>query len=167
MASNLTPYLPSDTDSVWPTTNEFPVGTINPTKFQLVFPKMPYLQVFCNTIIVPNINLGTANQGSTFLDLKHPGEKLYYQNLECTFLVDSEMKNYRQLHDWMKRISVEGYNSDVVADAKLLINNNAITFQDVYPVSLGTFILDATATDIQFPSCQITFAYNKFDFDPL
>lgn len=165
MATNISQFLPTETSSVWPTTNDFPVGTINPSKFQLVFPKMPYLQVFCNVVIVPNMNLGTANQSSTFLDLKHPGEKLYYQNLECTFLVDSEMKNFKHIHQWMKKLSVEGYNSDIVTDAKLLINNNTINFYEVFPVSLGSLILDSTATDIQYPSCQVVFAYNNYDIE--
>ena len=147
---------------VWPTNAEFPVGTINPTRFQLVFPKLPHLEMFCNVVILPNVNLGVANQSTRIVDLKQPGEKLYFNVLECTFLIDNRMKNYLEIFSWMKRISVAGLAVDSFADCHLVTDVGTIVFENAFPISLGNAIFDATATDINYPSCQVSFAYDQF-----
>jgi len=164
MSTNLNILLPQKPDDVWPSRDEFPLGTINTTRFRLVFPKMPYLEVFCNVIPIPRVSFGIANQDSTYLNIKHPGEKLYFDNLSADFLVDNEMKNYVEIFNWMQRISTLGLNQDTVSDAKILVNTKTFNFYNVYPISIGgDFILNSTNTDIQFPSCNVVFAYDNFN----
>ena len=150
------------TTKVWPSQNEFPVGPINPTRFQLAFPKLPHLEMFCNVVILPNVNLGMATQSNRILDLKQPGEKLYFNTLECTFLIDNKMKNYFEIFSWMKRISTSGLNKDSYADCHLLTDVGTFVFENSFPISLGNAVFDATATDINYPSCQVSFAYDQF-----
>lgn len=148
--------------TVWPSQDAFPVGSINPTRFQLVFPKLPHLEMFCNVVILPNVNLGVANQSTRIVDLKHPGEKLYFNILECTFLIDYRMNNYKEIFSWMKRISVSGLASDSFADCHLITGAGTVVFENAFPISLGNAIFDSTATDINTPSCQVSFAYDQF-----
>ena len=149
------------TTQVW-SPNAFPVGTYDPTRFQLVFPGLPNLEMFLNVISVPNVNLGMANHTTRLIDLKQPGEKLYFSVLECSFIFDVKMNNYKELYNWMKRISVMGLHESDVQDARLITEIGVFVFQNVYPISLGGAVFDATATDIQSPSCQVTFAYDLF-----
>lgn len=147
---------------IWPDTNSFPLGTTNPTRFQLVFPTLPHLEMFCNVISLPGISLGTAQRTTRIADLKLTGEKLYYDVLGVEFLFDNQMQNWKEIHDWMKRISVQGLHASDAVPVRLITNVGVFIFEDVFPISLGQAVFDATQTDIQTPSCNVQFVYNRY-----
>jgi hypothetical protein len=45
--------------------------------------------------------LGGATQATPLLDVPLPGEKLSYSPLDITFLVDENLNNYKEIHDWL------------------------------------------------------------------
>ena len=147
---------------VWPTQDTFPLGTTNPTRFQLVFPTLPFLEMFCNTITLPNVSLGMVKHSTRIHDLKQPGEKLYFETLQCRFLFDNEMRNYKEIYNWMKKISVLGLHEEDRLPVRLLTETGVFIFEKVFPISLGSTNWDSTATDIQFLSCDVEFAYDLF-----
>ena len=138
------------------------MGATNPTRFQLVFPRIPHLEMFCNVIILPNVNMEVAPQNTPYLDMRTTGEKLKFGQLETTFLFDAEMKNYKYLFDWMKNISTQNLHKEDAIDARLITTTGVFVFVNVFPVSLGTAIFDSTKTDIEYPTCQAIFAYDHF-----
>lgn len=147
---------------VWPTTSTFPLGTTNPTRFQLVFPTLPFLEMFCNVVTLPDVNLGMITHSTRLLDLKQPGEKLNFDTLHCQFLFDNEMKNYKEIFSWMKRISVQGLHASDRVPVRLLTDTGVFIFDKVFPISIGSTRWDSTATDIQTLSCDVVFAYDQF-----
>ena len=78
---------------VWPTQDTFPLGTTNPTRFQLVFPTLPFLEMFCNTITLPNVSLGMVKHSTRIHDLKHQVENYYFEHLHLRLLFDNEIRN--------------------------------------------------------------------------
>jgi hypothetical protein len=46
-----------------------------------------------------------ANQPTRFNKIPQPGDELYYEDLYIKFLVDENMKNWYQVHDWMREIA--------------------------------------------------------------
>lgn len=149
-------------NQVWPDSSSFPIGTNNPTRFQLIFPTLPFLEMFCNRVNLPGISLGMATQSTRIADLKQPGEKLYYDILQVEFLFDNQMKNWKHVHDWMKRISVQGLHASDAVPVRLVTNTGTFVFENVFPIALGQALYDAAVTDIETPSCPIQFAYDRY-----
>ena len=74
----------------------------SPTQFKFSIIKLPKVEYFCTAVNVPGVSLGGLLTQAT--PLKHiplPGDNLTYDNLTCTFLVDENLENYREMHSWL------------------------------------------------------------------
>ena len=51
--------------------------------------------------LIPGISLGDASQATKFKDIPIPGDKLTYEPLQMTFLVDENLENFQEIHGWL------------------------------------------------------------------
>ncbi len=72
-----------------------------PTKFRFSIIKLPKVEFFTTQANIPGITLGQANQPTPLKDMPIPGDKLEYDNLSLSFLVDENLENYREIHGWL------------------------------------------------------------------
>ena len=49
--------------------------------------------------------MGAWEQGTRINKVYQPGDELYYEPLYLKFLIDENMKNYYQVHDWIREIT--------------------------------------------------------------
>ena len=73
----------------------------SPTQFKFSIIKLPKVEYFCTAANLPGINLGTAEQITPLKDIPLPGDRLQYDTLNITFLVDENLENYREIHGWL------------------------------------------------------------------
>ena len=73
----------------------------SPIQFRFKCTKLPEVEFTCQTANIPGISLGGATQATPLLDVPLPGEKLSYSPLDITFLVDENLNNYKEIHDWI------------------------------------------------------------------
>ena len=73
----------------------------SPTQFRFKCSKLPEVEFFCQTANIPGISLGTADFHTPLKDIPMPGDKVTYQDLAISFLVDENLNNYKELHDWI------------------------------------------------------------------
>ena len=74
----------------------------SPTQFKFSIIKLPKVEYFCTAVNVPGITLGgTIVQPSPLKDIPIPGEKLTYEPLQMTFLVDENLENFQEIHGWL------------------------------------------------------------------
>jgi len=73
----------------------------SPTQFKFGIIKLPKVEYFCTAANIPGITLGTSNFPTPFKDVPMPGDKLDYDTLNISFLVDENLENYREIHGWM------------------------------------------------------------------
>ena len=78
---------------------------LSPIGFQFQISKMPAVEFFCQSAAIPAISMGTADQSTRLNKIYQPGDELYYEPLFVKFLIDENMKNYYQVHDWIRRIT--------------------------------------------------------------
>ena len=76
---------------------------LSPIGFRLVVQKMRAVDFFCQSASVPAVTTGFVKQPTRFNMIPQPGDELYYDNLVVRFLVDENMKNYYQVHEWMRK----------------------------------------------------------------
>ena len=73
----------------------------SPVQFRFKCSKLPEVEFFCQTANIPGISLGTADFHTPLKDIPMPGDKVTYQDLAISFLVDENLNNYKEIHDWI------------------------------------------------------------------
>ena len=161
-----------------------------PVGFKFTLAKYPKVDFFSNSARIPELSLGTAIQSSYLKDIDVPGEKLTYGDLTIRFLVDENMENYMAVHNWLKGIGFpetpqqfkdQITDNEGIVDEKLvfsdgslhILNSNfqdvaIVKFQDLFPVGLTSLEFDATETDINYFTAEVSMrytVYNIFDKD--
>jgi|TARA_B100000085_G_scaffold280798_1_gene306328 hypothetical protein len=73
----------------------------SPVQFRFKLFRIPNVEFFVQSVNIPGITLGEATQTTPLKDIPIPGDKLNYASLELSFLVDENLNNYKELHDWL------------------------------------------------------------------
>ena len=73
----------------------------SPIQFRFKCTKLPEVEFTCQTANIPGISLGSATQPTPLIDVPIPGDKINYQSLDISFLVDENLNNYKEIHDWL------------------------------------------------------------------
>jgi hypothetical protein len=162
---------------------------LSPTGFKFILTRTPKVGFFCNQANIPDLNLGVAVQSSYLKDIDTPGDKIVFGDLTLRFLVDENLENYMEIHNWIKGLGypeklsqfadleesglVQGnYLKDrqnIYSDGTLQvltssqIPNFQIVFKDMFPYSLTTLDFDATDTDIQYFTANVSFKYTVYN----
>ena len=87
----------ADPSSQQPTVYDYATGT----QWRLVFNRLPKTTWFCTAANIPGITLGEAQYATPMTDMIVTGDKLTFETLNITFIVDEELQNYRELWDWL------------------------------------------------------------------
>ena len=83
---------------------------MSPLGFKLILTKTPKVDFLCQSANIPQISMGTAVQPSYLKDIAVPGDKVLYDDLTVSFLVDEKMENYLSIYKWMTGL---GYPENV------------------------------------------------------
>ena len=73
----------------------------DPTKFKFSISKLPKVEFFTTAANLPGINLGESIFPTPFKQIPVQGDDLTFDNLEIEFIVDAQLENYRELHQWL------------------------------------------------------------------
>ena len=87
-------------DTSQPTVFDYATGT----QWRLAFNRLPKTTWFCTAANIPGISLGEAQYPTPMSDMFITGDKLTFETLNITFIVDEELQNYRELWDWITGI---------------------------------------------------------------
>ena len=135
--------------------------------FKLVFAKAPNMSLFMQNFDLPGLSISYASQPSRYLNLKQIGEKISYSPFQVTFLVNASLENYKEIVNWMKRITVNNNNNqrDEFDTATLIVNDNTtVIFHNVWPSQVGNLEFLTNASDAPHMSCTATFEYDYWEF---
>ena len=166
---------------------------LSPTGFKFALKRSPAAAFFCNQANIPSLDLGIAQQTSYLKDIDIPGDKIVFGDLTLRFLVDEDLFNYMEIQNWirglgypeklsqLKDLSEDGKiksrfgqsGENIYSDATLqVLSNNLIPkfqvmFKDVFPHSLSTITFDATDTDIEYFTADVSFKYTIYDMQDM
>ena len=73
----------------------------SPVQFRFKCSKLPKVEFFCQTANIPGIGLGVADIETPLKSIPFPGDKVTYQDLSISFLVDENLNNYKEIDDWI------------------------------------------------------------------
>ena len=76
----------------------------SPTQFKFGIVQLPKVEFFTTAANLPGINLGDAVFETPFTNIPMQGDKLTYENLTISFIVDDGLENYISMHQWLTAI---------------------------------------------------------------
>ena len=168
-----------------------PIGNRNflsPVGFKFSLKRSPGVAYFCNEANIPDMTLGIAEQPTYLRDIPTPGDKIEFGDLNLRFLVDEDLTNYMEIQNWIRGLgypqSIGEYHdlekkayipqgfgkkrSDIYSDGTLqILSNNLVPkfrviFNDLFPYSISTVTFDATDTDIEYFTAEVSFKYTLY-----
>ena len=166
-----------------------------PTGFKFALKKSPGVAFFCNEANIPDLNLGVALQPNPLRDIPTPGDKIDFGDLNLRFLVDEDLTNFMEIQNWIRglgypentqqfdKLDKEGARTiprryaqmgdQIYSDGTLqILSSNMVAkfnvnFKELWPYSLTTLTFDATDTDIDYFTADVSFKYTMYDLTDL
>ena len=158
---------------------------LSATSFKFNLAKCPKVDFFSNSCNIPGLSLPVAVQPTYLNDIPRPGDRLDFEDFTLRFLIDENLENLMEIQKWMRGL---GYPENIgeftemlkedpseqglhTSDGTLLIYNSAfnvntrIHFKDLFPISLSTVDFDATMTDVDYVTAEVTFKYTIYDIE--
>ena len=173
-------------DTSQPTVFDYATGT----QWRLAFNRIPKTTWFCTAANLPGISLGEATFPTPIHDIYLTGDKLTFENLNITFIVDEELQNYREMWNWLVGMGapkessqwvdelkkgdgqvIKGHETNFYSDATLIIYNSKnipkveVKFKSMFPVSLSALEYSQELTDVEYFKASATFRYMYYEFE--
>lgn len=160
-----------------------------PTGFMFQVQRAPKVSFFGNSVNIPSLTLGVAQQSTYLKDIPLPGDKMEFEDLTLRFLVDENLENYMEIQNWMRGLGypeslteiydLQKENINMIQPDRSQLNlysdgtltvldslNNAkfkIIFENMFPFSLSTLGFDATQTDLEYFTAEVSFKYTIYN----
>ena len=119
----------------------------SPVQFRFKIAKLPQVEFFIQTVNLPGISIGEATVPTPLYDYPVPGDEISYQSLDISFLVDENLNNYKELHDWLSGLGF-GKTHQQFADMRA-------TGTDRFPGTAASTAASGTATPGPLPEGSI------------
>jgi len=133
-------------------------------KYSLIIPSLPNVQFFLQTFEMPEIRVNEVSIPSRFVDYNEIGEKLIFEPFTATFLIDKFVRNWTNVYNWMKAMTVSGSNVGKSDNIILGIGGvEFIRFNDAWPTSLSGIEMSSTLADVKYVAASVTFNYDYLD----
>tara|TARA_R100000008_G_C3574493_1_gene164321 strand:+ start:641 stop:1198 length:558 start_codon:yes stop_codon:yes gene_type:complete len=159
---------------------------LSPIGFLFILDKARNVSFLCQKAEIPTMTLGQVDIPTRGLVPIPVEGNMRYDDLSIDFIVDEDLKNYLELHNWMRALgtpqelkerkewtnkwaqntpSEDPRFSD--ATIQVLNNNNQanfdIVFKSLFPTSLSTLNFDVTMGDNEFLTATATFQYTLYE----
>jgi hypothetical protein len=158
--------------------------TVNkPTSFQsftresnakIVFSKIPTFEFLTQKFVIPGISASSVNIPMRSGIFNRPGDVLVFEKpWTIEILLDENYIAYLEIFKWIMSYAstdddVERDFSKITTDAKVVVldNNNkeigTFTFNDVYPIALGSIEFSTTSSNTDYMKFNAAFEYSNF-----
>tara|TARA_R100000030_G_C3240878_1_gene120563 strand:+ start:402 stop:962 length:561 start_codon:yes stop_codon:yes gene_type:complete len=157
--------------------------------FKFSISRAPKISFFGNSINIPAVSMGNATQPTYLKDIPIPGDKMEFEDLSVRFLVDENLENYMEIQNWMRGLgfpeslqeiqdlqdqrNLEYANRtemmNIYSDGVLQVLDSTqnpqfqVRFKDLFPTSLSSLTFDATDTNVEYFTAEVTFKYTIYN----
>ena len=138
---------------------------------------------------IPALDFNVATQLNYLREIPLPGTMIDFQDLTIRFLVDENLENYMEIQNWIRGIGFpeslqqiydfqrEDYDLvqpdksqlNLYSDGTLTVLDSQnlpkfkIVFENLFPTNLTTLEFDATQTDLEYFTAEVTFKYTIYN----
>ena len=152
---------------------------LQPTKFSFLFPTLPYLKYFGQAVNIPGVSTTPISIETPFSNTFRHGDKLAFDNLMVSAIVDEDLRTFEETFNWMKALTFPSQYEEYIRfydkdrspyhDGELTINTNAnipnirIKFFNCHPISLAGINFNVTQDATVTLTTDITFRYDRYE----
>lgn len=157
---------------------------LSPLNYQFSVKKLPHVNFFLQKVNIPSLTITPTSSPNPFVAIPYSGDHIQFGTLTISFKVDEQLKNYKEIFDWLMGL---GFPKDfsqysdlakknktqegVVSDVSVIATDSAknprfeFVFVDAFPTFLSDLNLDTTADDVNYITASATFKYTYFDIN--
>lgn len=155
-------------------------NALKSNSFQFSIERLPETMFRVIAVNLPNISVPAPMATSAASNQWFPGSTSEFAQLDLTFIVDENLKNYEELFRWITQqrytvgdeFTVKNVTEEkLVSDGTLLTLTNAsnpnrvIKFYDMFPTNLSSINFNTQNSDPGAPvECTATFYLSRFVF---
>jgi hypothetical protein len=156
---------------------------LNPNGFELLIRRLPFTNFYCQKVTLPEIRVEPIMVPNPYNRLNYSASAPTYSSLIVDFKVDENLKNYREIANWLKGLGFpETYdqysenkkvhgNDALRSDASLIFTTSSkvpnIEFRlvDVFPIrlSLPDAVASSTKQEVEYVTATAEFSVRDFD----
>ena len=165
---------------------------LNKNNFKLIIQKTPTVEYYAQTVTIPGLTFSETIQATGIgVDAYFPGDKISFDTLNVSFLVDEDLENYQEMYNWMTQIvpisdskdyqtltgstmntlgvsSQDENSQNLVSMITLVTNTNKnlpnryFRFYDAFPISLGSLEMQS-GSETAPVTCEVSFRFTFYE----
>jgi hypothetical protein len=165
---------------------------LNKNNFKLIIQKTPTVEYYAQTVTIPGLTFSETIQATGIgVDAYFPGDKISFDTLNVSFLVDEDLENYQEMYNWMTQIvpisdskdyqtltgstmntlgvsSQDENSQNLVSMITLVTNTNKnlpnryFRFYDAFPISLGSLEMQS-GSETEPVTCEVSFRFTFYE----
>lgn len=167
---------------------------LNKGNFRMLINRLPNVEYYVKAVNLPGFQFSEVTAGTGIgIDAFFPGDKVEFETLRVTFLVDEDLANFIEIFEWMDAIVPFRNPSDYAklvdsnqkagdpygkassplsqySDATLAITTNKNTpnkyfkFRDIFPISISGIEFESGA-ETETISVEVEFRFSYYDIE--
>ena len=150
------------------------------TKYTFIIPELPFARYFCQSVNLPGASTSEVAINTPFATNYRHGDKLVYDALTMTVLVDEDLRVWEESFKWIESLTKPSEFSQYVKnkpnkvpyyDGILTLNTNAnipnlqIKYFDCHPTAITGIQFNVSDSADVTPTFDITFRYDIFKIE--
>ncbi len=158
------------------TTPQIGLNYISKNRAKMVIPDLPAVSFNMREFELPGIDLPAATVPSPFYDKPFYGDKVEFEPLDCTFLVDENLTNWIEVYNWIIGLGApedkSQYENRSLTEIDIYItiyssHNNPIKrvrFIECVPTSLSGIFFEEGINETTTVESTVRIAYRRYEF---
>ena len=155
---------------------------LSPLGFTFSLKKLPTTNFFVTRATLPGFTLGVVETPNPFVRIPLPGDKIQFNDLQVTFKVDEDMKNYQEIFNWIMGLGFpdnyeqyaslkrKGVNAGegIYSDGNLTVLTSAMnpniqfSFRNMFPYSVTDLDFATSSADVEYLEATVSFRFELF-----
>lgn len=145
-------------------------------KFTFIIPNLPFVSYQCQSVSFPGVSTSEVLVETPLSATYRHGDKLQFDPLVLTFMVDEDMRNWEEAFNWIKGLTfptsgreyTEQKKKGLYHDGTLTINKNSnirnmrFYFTACHPTSLGPINFSTSDDANMVALADLTLRYDTF-----
>ncbi len=119
---------------------------LSPLNFKFSLKRAPHVNFFIQAVNLPGLSLPEIDVSNPLIRVPYAGDHLLYDELQITYKVDENLRNYMELHEWIRALG-----------------NYEVVFKDAFPTSVSGVDFTTTDEDVDYIRATATFRYTTYD----
>lgn len=155
---------------------------LSPLNFKFQLKRAPHVNFFVQRVNLPGMSLPSVDVGNPLINVPYPGDHLSYDELTVSYKVDEDLRNFMELHTWLRALGKRNYaeyralagalatsGAGLKSDISLTIltsnrnPNYEVVFKDAFPISVSGIDFSTMDEDVDFVESTATFRYVSYE----